>query len=108
MNNLLYDKRDLKEGIMISSKTRANFKLKFALFKIWFLKNILVFIQMFLIITFVLMLTGNISASTPILGKILYPFFKPLIDEIDNVINEKEISRTHGFICSNYFNYNFD
>lgn len=82
---------------MAKSSPWSNFKLRLALFRIWFMKNILVWLQIFGIICIVCMLTGNLTESTPILGKIIYPIFKPLVDEIVYIINEKEISGVMDF-----------
>ena len=66
-------------------------KLRLTLFRIWFTKNILVFVQVALIISVVLMITGNITAETPLLGKILYPLFSELIDEVNHLATERSM-----------------
>lgn len=74
-----------------------SFKLKAQLFRIWFFKNILMFLQIIAIVCVICILTGSITESTPILGKIIYPIFQPLIDEIVSLINEKDISGLMDF-----------
>jgi len=65
-----------------------SFKLRAALLRIWFMKNIVLWIQIFCIVCIVCMLTGKLTQSTPILGPIIYPLFKPLIDQIQEIIVE--------------------
>lgn len=76
-----------------------SFKLKAQLLRIWFVKNIVLWLQIFLIVCLVFMLTGNITAETPILGIIIYPFFKPLVDEIVNIVAEKEMNGLMDFFA---------
>lgn len=75
------------------------FKLRMQLFRIWFMKNILVWVQVICITCFICILTGNITASTPILGKIIYPFFKPLVDEIILTVEAKKIGNLMDFFA---------
>lgn len=85
---------------MSNKKTSwSNFKLRAQLLRIWFMKNILVWIQIFLIICVVLILTGNITANTPILGLLVYPLFKPLIDEISEMVATKNIDNLMDFFA---------
>lgn len=66
-------------------------RLRLTLLRIWFTKNILVFVQVALIISVVLMITGNITAETPVLGKILYPLFSELINEINDLATKRSM-----------------
>lgn len=66
-------------------------QLRMSLLRIWFMKNILLFIRIACVICLVCIFTGVITAETPILGTIIYPIFAPLADEINAVIAEKEI-----------------
>lgn len=76
-------------------------KLRLALLRIWFMKNIILWIQIFCIVCIICMLTGKITSETPLLGAIIYPLFKPLIDEIQLVIITEDISRNlMGFFAS--------
>jgi len=61
----------------------SNLGLKLTLFRIWFVKNIMLFIMAFLLISLILMFTGCIHEDTFILGKLIYPLFSPLIDSIN-------------------------
>ena len=70
-----------------------SFKLRMALLRIWFMKNIVLWIQIFAIVCVVCMLTGKLTEATPILGPIVYPLFKPLIDQIESIIENQNISR---------------
>lgn len=74
-------------------------KLRLTLLRIWFVKNILVFLQAALIVCIVLMLTGNITADTPILGTLIYPLFSELIDEIHQLSVNRDIEGLMDF-CS--------
>lgn len=75
----------------------SSIKLRLTLFRIWFMKNILVFLQILGITCIILMLTGVITQETPILGPPLYLLFGPLIDEIVEIIMSKNISGLMDF-----------
>lgn len=79
-------------------KIWTSFSLKFSLFRIWFMKNILVFLQVLLLICLVSVLTGAVKADTPVLGVLVYPIFAPLVDEISTIIEEKQISDVMSFL----------
>lgn len=66
-------------------------QLRTSLLRIWFMKNIMLFIRIACVVCLVCIFTGVITADTPILGTIIYPIFAPLADEINAVIAEKEI-----------------
>lgn len=66
-------------------------QLRMSLLRIWFMKNIMLFIRIACVVCLVCIFTGVITAETPILGSIIYPIFAPLADEINTVIAEKEI-----------------
>lgn len=66
-------------------------KLRLSLLRIWFMKNILLFLRIACVVCLVCIFTGVITADTPILGSIIYPIFAPLADEINAIIMEKEI-----------------
>ena len=66
-----------------------NFWLRARLFKIWFLKNILLFLQIALMVCLICTFLGCISAETPILGKTVYPMFKPLVDEVRSAVEKR-------------------
>ena len=68
-----------------------NTKLRFALFRVWFMKNIKLFIQMFCMACLVCIFTGVIDSETPILGNTIYLLFEPLVREINNTIRDREI-----------------
>lgn len=78
----------------------SNFKLRFSLFRIWFMKNILVWLQIALIVCLVCIITGNITSETPILGSIVYPFFEPLIEEITAVVVDRKIDGLMDFFAA--------
>lgn len=48
-----------------------NFKLRLSLFRIWFVKNIVVFLQIIAITLFILVFTGVLPESTPIFGSLI-------------------------------------
>lgn len=48
-----------------------NFKLKMSLFRIWFVKNIVLFLEIIAIVLFILVLTGVLPESTPIFGPLI-------------------------------------
>ena len=79
-------------------KAWTSFSLKFSLFRIWFMKNILVFLQILIMVGLVSVLTGAVKESTPVLGIILYPLFAPLVDEITTIIEEKQINDVMSFL----------
>lgn len=60
-----------------------NVKLRLSLFRIWFMKNILVFLQVAGLIIIILLLTGVLPTGLPIIGAI----FDDLVLEIRNIIN---------------------
>lgn len=70
-----------------------SFKLKMSLFRIWFMKNAVVFLKTFLLVCAILVISGTITSNTPILGKIIYPIFSGIIDEI-NAIKEDQGTNT--------------
>lgn len=76
----------------------SSITLRLKLFKIWFMKNILLFIEIFGIICLILMLTGCIKQSTPIIGPPLYLFFGELIDAINDGIASKNINGLMDFL----------
>lgn len=75
-----------------------NFKIRFSLFRIWFMKNLLVFLNIFLVVLLVLILTGVVNKDTPLLGSTVYVLFAPLADEINRIIAEKEINDVMTFL----------
>lgn len=77
----------------------SNVKLRLQLFRIWFMKNILVWLQVFLIVCVICMLTGNITSSTPVLGRFIYPIFEPLITEIILIVEDKQIDGLMDFFA---------
>jgi hypothetical protein len=46
------------------------FKLRMALLKIWFVKNLVVFFELIFIVSMILVLTGQLPESTPIVGEL--------------------------------------
>ena len=72
-------------------------KLRLMLLRIWFVKNLVTFIKIGLIVILVLMLTGQVTSETPILGSIIYPLFQPLIDSINEVITTKNANSFMSF-----------
>lgn len=74
-----------------------NLKLRFSLFRIWFMKNIKVFIQVFCIVCLVCIFTGTIDANTPILGSTIYVLLEPLVSEINSTIANREIENLMTF-----------
>jgi len=48
----------------------SDFKLRFKLFRLWFVKNISVFVKLFFLICIILIFSGNITENTPVLGVI--------------------------------------
>lgn len=68
-----------------------NLKLRLSLLRIWFMKNILLFLRVAVVVCLICIFTGVITADTPVLGTIIYPIFAPLADEINAIIAEKEI-----------------
>lgn len=75
-----------------------NLKLRLSLLRIWFMKNIVLFIRIFCIVCIICMFTGVINESTPLFGKIIYPFFEPLVSEITTAINEKDLNDAMGIL----------
>lgn len=75
----------------------ASFKLRLSLFRIWFVKNLLVWVEVFLIICAVCTFTGQITENTPILGSIIYPIFSPIIDQIREIVEERSIDGLMNF-----------
>jgi len=61
------------------------FKLRMSLLKIWFVKNLTVFIELVILISVVLILTGQIDNETPVLGII----FGDLSAAINEIINQR-------------------
>lgn len=74
-----------------------SFKLRMSLLRIWFMKNLMLFIRIAIVVCLICIFTGTITAETPILGDIVYPLFAPLADEINNVIAENEIEGLMSF-----------
>ena len=50
------------------------------------MKNLLLWVRIILLVLLVCLLAGKITADTPILGKIIYPIFAPLVDEVNAII----------------------
>lgn len=48
-----------------------NFKLRMSLFRIWFVKNIVVFLEIAAVVLFILVFTGVLPESTPIFGSLI-------------------------------------
>lgn len=69
-----------------------NFKLRMMLFRIWFVKNIFLWLQILGVVLLIATLTGAITESTPVLGTLVYPIFSPLIDTVSEMIREKQIT----------------
>jgi len=80
-------KSKTKERKKSFSELMEDTKLRLTLLRIWFVKNFTLWLQIFIIVCVVLMLTGNITADTPVLGWIIYPIFKPLIDDITEIVS---------------------
>lgn len=68
-----------------------NFKLRMALLRVWFLKNLMLFVRIACIVCIICIFTGVINEDTPILGKTIYVIFSPLVSEINAVIKEREL-----------------
>lgn len=66
-----------------------NTKLKLQLLRIWFFKNIIMFLEIVGITLLILMLTGVIPEDAPILGTI----FADLIDSIHKIIEANDINQ---------------
>ena len=75
-----------------------NFKLRLSLFRIWFVKNILVFLQTLLIVVLICMFTGAIRPDTPLIGPALNTIFGGLIEEIREVIEARKIDNFMTFL----------
>ena len=68
-------------------KKFQNFGLRLNLFRIWFLKNLLTFVIITAVILVVLILTGAIPETTPLIGDI----FRPLIIDIREIFDFNRI-----------------
>ena len=62
----------------------SNLRLRLKLFEIWFIKNLTVFFNLFFLVCIVLIFTGNITETTPILG----PIFGGLSTSINEIVSE--------------------
>jgi len=69
----------LKGGTTMNKLTA--FKLRMSLLKIWFIKNLIVFIKLSILISVVLILTGQVDQNTPVLG-IIFGELSIAINEI--------------------------
>ena len=58
--------------------------LRATLLRIWFVKNLLVFLRVFVFISIILVIMGKITPETPVLGIL----FGPLSVEINNILNQ--------------------
>lgn len=72
-------------------------KLRLMLLRIWFVKNLVTFIKIGIIVLIILMMTGQITENTPVFGAILYPIFRPLIDSIRDVITTRNTNSFMSF-----------
>ena len=75
-------------------------KLRLMLLRIWFMKNLMTFVKVLIAVVFVLMLFGQINEDTPVLGILIYPLLKPLIDSINEIIATRDASGFMGFASS--------
>ena len=72
-------------------------KLRLMLLRIWFMKNLMTFVKVAIAVVFILMLFGRINENTPVLGIIVYPLLKPLIDSINTIIATRDAGSFMGF-----------
>ena len=72
-------------------------KLRLMLLRIWFMKNLMTFVKVLIAVVFVLMLFGQINENTPVLGFIVYPILKPLIDSINDIVATRDAGSFMGF-----------
>jgi hypothetical protein len=72
------------------SKKIKNFKLKTSLLRLWFVKNLKVFLQLGVLISILLVFTGNIDSNTPFLGGI----FGELSSNIRSILEQDYNSGT--------------
>lgn len=77
-----------------------NIRLKLTLFRIWFFKNSLSWVIIFCTVCVICMLAGKITADTPLLGKVIYPIFSPLIDEIVMIIEDEDLTNIMDFFAA--------
>lgn len=87
--NILKNSEKIKNNIKLFFNS---FLLRLQLFKIWFFKNSILFLKIFLLICLIFIITGGITENTPFFGYTVYPIFRPLIDEIQKIIENKQIS----------------
>ena len=55
------------------------------------------FVKVLIAVVFVLMLFGQINENTPVLGFIVYPILKPLIDSINDIVATRDAGSFMGF-----------
>ena len=77
-----------------------NIRLKLTLFRIWFFKNSMSWVIIFCTVCVICLLAGKITASTPFLGKVIYPIFSPLIDEIVLIIEDEDLTNIMDFFAA--------
>jgi hypothetical protein len=65
-------------------KFLSDTRLRVTLLRIWFVKNLIVFLRVFLFVSVILVIMGKITPETPVLGIL----FGPLSVEISNVLNQ--------------------
>jgi len=75
--------------VMYMTKFQA-FKLRMSLLKIWALKNVSVFLEVAIFIIVILVLTGQVTSDTPILG--LIPGVDSLTTAIHSFLNDLELN----------------
>jgi hypothetical protein len=86
VNNLLYETFILlRRKLNMMTKFEA-FKLRLSLLKIWFIKNLPIFLELGIFTVVILVLTGQISEDTAILG--LVPGLKDLSTAIKTTFDE--------------------
>jgi hypothetical protein len=68
-----------------------NFKLKTSLLRVWFVKNLTVFLQLTVLISVVLVLTGTVDSNTPVLGGVFGELSTNIRDIIDRDYNSGTI-----------------
>lgn len=68
----------------------SNLDLKFSLLRIWFMKNIVLFLKTFLLVSLILIFTGVVKKDTFLIGWIAYPIFGPFIDAINGLTTQTQ------------------
>ena len=82
-------------------KAWANIRLRLSLLRIWFIKNIVLFLEVGLLICFICTFTGAITSETPVLGKIIVAIgFDSVAKEINDIIKEKQITNIMTFFTT--------